>query len=110
MLMAVVTPADLREDMLANGIYEGAEPAGIVHAAGLDRRPNATKRFLAHIFDCARVNAASAQSDPQAFTKVGDKMGFGASIMSPETAEVFLIERIEVHRRSLKPVYVRLCC
>src|ERR1041385_2476797 len=110
MLIAGIVAAAFRENVLADGVYIRAKALRIIDATGLDGHPDTAEGFLAHIFNRSDVYAARAQGDPQAFTKISNKMCFGGRIMGPETAQVFLIEGIEVHWRSFQPVYFSLCC
>src|SRR5579864_2051884 len=110
MLVAKINAPAFGKNVFANGVNVGAETAGIVYTARLDGPEHATESFLAHIFNCMGVNAASAQGDSQAFTEVRNKMCFGRWIAGPKAAEIFIIKSVEVHWWSFIPVYFSLCC
>ena len=109
MLVAKINPAAFRENVFANGMHVSAEAGWTFYAARLDATPDTAESFLAHIFNCGGVNAASTQSNSQAFSEVRNKVSFGGRIVGPEAAQVFVVERIEVHWRSFEPVYFSLC-
>ncbi len=110
MVIAGVIATAFRKNVLANGVYVSAETAGVIHAASLHGHKHATEGFLPHIFNCVRVNTASAQSDSQAFTEVRDKMCLGRWIARTKPTKIFIIKSVEVHGRSFTPVYFSLCC
>jgi hypothetical protein len=100
MLIARIVAAAFRENVPADGVHIRAKTLRIIDAAGLDGHPDTAEGFLADIVNRSDVYSARAQGDPQAFTKISDKMCFGGRIVGPETAEIFFIEGIEFHWRS----------
>src|SRR5258708_18866976 len=78
---------------------------GVINGPCLNRYPHAAEGLLANIFNGVVIDPTGAKRDLQPFAEVRDKVVFGRGIMSPQATEIVIIERIEVHWSSVRPVY-----
>src|SRR5215467_1053180 len=93
----------LSQDILTNGVNEGAKALGLPNAAlTAEDGKDADEGFLADVVDPLRGKQPGAQHDPQELAKISYKVLLRSGVSLPQTVHVRLIEYIEFHP-DLKP-------
>jgi hypothetical protein len=94
----------LKENVVADGIDEGAEAFGLAQGAWLaEPGENPGKGLLAHVLDCVGGLEPRAKFQVEQFCEIPDKMLLGAEVPGTEVFDVSCIERMKLQSGPRQP-------